>query len=392
MRTKLNCEPNRRDFLIGGSAVVGSAFLAKFVPATPTDSTVPATLPRRRLGALDVSALGLGCMNIAGLYGPRLDRKQAVKLFRDAHDYGVTHFDTAETYGPFFSEEIVGEALASVRDQVVIATKFGYEVDPDTTQVRGLNSRPKYIKDVAERCLKRLRTDTIDLFYQHRVDPKVPIEDVAGAVQELIKAGKVRYFGLSEAGAATIRRAHAVQPVAAVQSEYSIWTRDPEHEVLPVCEELGIGFVAWSPLGTGFLTGAITPNTEFYKDDVRLTYKFPRFTSEAIRANLPIVDMLRRIAKRYDATPGQISLAWLLARKPWITAIPGTTNPDHLKENLGAAQVKLTATDIKEIETCFVQNPVQGVRFPREVLELSDTGAVLGTSSLGGHGKSPLPQ
>ncbi len=397
---------SRRAFIANTAAVVGGLVGASMLPklavsaeAQPTPSTgsgkagpvSASTLPLRRLGPLEVSVLGLGCMNVAGAYSPRMDREAAIKLIRRSFDNGVTLFDTAVIYGPFFSEEMVGEALAPVRRQVVIATKFGYEVDPVTKQMRGLNSRPEYIKRVAEGCLKRLRTDTIDLFYQHRIDPNVPIEDVAGAVQDLIREGKVRHFGLSESGAATIRRAHAVQTVTAVQNEYSVWTRDPEQEVIPVCEELGIGFVAWSPLGGGYLTGTVTPSTVFDpKNDFRASYQFPRYTPEALRANRPIVDLLQRIGQRYGATAGQVSLAWLLARKPWIVPIPGTTKINHLEENLGSARVQLTQADVAEIERGFAQNGVHGLRLPAQVLELSDTGAILGTTSLNGHGKSPL--
>jgi aryl-alcohol dehydrogenase-like predicted oxidoreductase len=290
------------------------------------------------------------------------------------------------------SEEMVGKALAPIRQQVVIATKFGQDLDAESQRIK-LNSRPERIKVSVNESLKRLNTDYIDLFYQHRIDPQVPIEDVAGAVQDLIREGKVRHFGLSEAGAATIRRAHSIQPISAVQNEYSIWTRDPEHEVIPVCEELGIGFVPWSPLGTGFLTGKFTPTTQFdQKYDVRVTYKFARFTPEALKANWYIIELLQRIALRYEATPGQIALAWLLTRKPFIVPIPGTTKIEHLKENIGAANIKLTASDIKEIETAIAQNGVQGLRIPDEVLQSSDIGAILGTSSLGGHGRTPLKQ
>lgn len=348
-------------------------------------------MPRRRLGSLEVSAVGFGCMNLAGIYLPPTDRQEAVKVLRRAYERGVTFFDTAQIYGPFLSEEQVGEALQPFRDKVIIATKFGYEVDPDTRKVIGLNSRPEYIKRATEASLRRLRTDVIDLYYQHRVDPKVPIEDVAGAVQDLIKEGKVRHFGLSEAGAATIRRAHAVLPITSVTNEYSVWTRDPEHEVIPVCEELGIGLSPWSPLGPGFLTGAITPSTVLEPTDARVSYQFPRFTPEAIRANYPIVELLRRVGERHGATPGQTALAWLFARKPWIVPIPGTTKINHLEENVASAQVQLSAADVTEIENGFAQIGVEGARFPASVLELSDTGAILGTSSLGGHGKSPLP-
>jgi len=348
-------------------------------------------MERRKLGksGLEVSALGLGCMNVAWAYGPPIDRNAAITLIRTAHERGVTFFDTAEVYGPFLSEEIVGEALAPVRDQVVIATKFGFDVTP-TGERRGFNSRPEHIREVAEAALRRLRTDRIDLYYQHRIDPSVPIEDVAGAVKALIQQGKVHHFGLSEAGAATIRRAHAVQPVTAVQNEYSVWTRDPEPEVLPTCEELGIGFVAWSPLGMGYLTGKVTPTAAFDKvADLRAG--FPRFTPEALKANQALTKLLGSIAERKKATPAQIALAWLLARKPWIVPIPGTTKVDHLMENLAALEIRLTAADMKEIEDGFAAIHVQGARSSEQILAWSDIGARLGTSSTGGHGLSPRP-
>ncbi len=350
-------------------------------------------MKKRKLGmsGLEVSALGLGCMNVAWAYGPPIDRSDAVRLIRDAYERGVTFFDTAEVYGPFLSEEIVGEALGPIRDRVVIATKFGFEVDPVTKERRGLNSRPEYIKRVAEGCLKRLKTDVIDLFYQHRVDPNVPIEDVAGAVKDLIQEGKVRHFGLSEAGGATIRRAHRELPVTAVQNEYSVWTRDPEHEVLPTCGELGIGFVPWSPLGMGYLTDKITDATTFDPvSDLRESYKFPRFTPEARRANWPVVELLQRVCQRKDATPGQVALAWLLAKNPWIVPIPGTTKLHHLEENLGALKVQLSVADVKEIDDGFAGIQVQGARAPEALLEVHDIGANLGSSSAGGHGLSPL--
>jgi aryl-alcohol dehydrogenase-like predicted oxidoreductase len=389
---------SRRDFLkqtplvVGGC--IGSTLLSQLGSITDVKASTPISssqIPERNLGTLKVSALGLGCMNISGTYNPPMEMQQAIKLLRKAHELGVTFFDTAQLYGFGLSEEMLGKAFISIRPQIIIATKFGHEIDSVTKKYKRLNSRPEFIKNSVDESLKRLQTDVIDLFYQHRIDPKVPIEDVAGAVQELIKKGKVRHFGLSEAGAATIRRAHAVQPVVAVQNEYSVWTRDPEQEVLSVCEELGVGLVTWSPLGAGFLTGKITPLTKFdQKFDVRVTYQFPRFTPEALRANRPIVDILERIGKRYEATPGQVALAWLLARKPWIVPIPGTTNLEHLKENLGAIRVTLTTTDLAEIETVFAKNGVQGLRLPSEVLETSDTGAILGTSSIGGYGKSPV--
>jgi len=360
----------------------------------PTKTKQTQTIVWRKLGGtLEVSALGLGCMNFAWAYGPPTDRQHAIKVIRSAYERGVTFFDTAEVYGPFLSEEMVGEALGPIRDRVIIATKFGFEVDSIKKQRCGLNSRPEYIKRVAEGCLKRLKTDTIDLFYQHRVDPNVPIEDVAGAVKDLIQQGKVRHFGLSEAGGATIRRAHAVLPVTAVQSEYSVWTRDPEHEVLPTCEELGIGFVPWSPLGMGYLTGTITPSTTFDPvADLRASYKFPRFTSEARQANRPVVELLQRVGQRKDATPGQVGLAWLLAKKPWIVPIPGTTKLNHLEENLGALEIQLSAEDIKEIDGGFASIQVQGARAPEALLKAHDVGANLGSSSAGGHGISPMPR
>jgi aryl-alcohol dehydrogenase-like predicted oxidoreductase len=381
---------DRRDFLIGGLAMAAASMLPNGADATPTKQTP--LLARRKLGGrLEVSGLGFGCMNIAWAYGPPTERQQAVKLIRAAYEQGVTFFDTAEVYGPFYSEEVVGEALAPFRDRVVIATKFGFEVDPVTKERRGLNSRPEYIKRVAEGCLKRLKTGTIDLFYQHRVDPNVPIEDVAGAVKDLIQEGKVKYFGLSEAGSATIRRAHREFPVTAVQNEYSVWTRDPENEVLAACEELGIGFVPWSPLGMGYLTGKITPSTQFDpKSDLRQLLSFPRFTPEARQANRPVVELLQSVGQRKDATPGQVALAWLLARKPWIVPIPGTTKLNHLEENLGALKVQLSAADIKEIDDGFASIKVQGARAPEALLKVHDIGANFGTSSAGGHGLSPL--
>jgi len=319
-------------------------------------------MKKRMLGnsGLEVSALGLGCMGMSTNYGPAEDRQKMIALMRTAVERGVTFFDTAEVYGPFTNEDLVGEGLAPVRDQVIIATKFGFDIDPTTSERKGFNSRPEHIKQVAEASLKRLRTDVIDLFYQHRVDPNVPIEDVAGAVKDLIAEGKVKHFGLSEAGAQTIRRAHAVQPVAAVQSEYSLWARDPEAEVLPACEELGIGFVPWSPLGQGFLTGKVDAKTTFESTDVRS--RFPRFTEEARKANQPIVDSLNEIAARKKATPAQIALAWLLSQKPWIVPIPGTRKLERLDENLASANIELSAGDLKEISTTLSKISVQGGR------------------------------
>ncbi len=327
-------------------------------------------MKQRKLGNLEVSALGLGCMGLSYGYGPAVERQQGIALIRAAVERGVTLFDTAESYGPFTNEELVGEALAPVREQVVIATKFGFDIAPDGQRRGGLNSKPQHVKEVAEASLKRLKTDVIDLLYQHRVDPNVPIEDVAGAVKDLIEQGKVKHFGLSEAGAKTIRRAHAVQPVAAVQSEYSMWTRDPEAEVLPACEELGIGFVPWSPLGQGFLTGKIDADTKFDSKDLRAV--FPRFTEEARKANQAVVDLLGAIAKRKNATPAQVALAWLLAQRPWIVPIPGTTKLHRLEENIGAAEVELTSDDLKEINSAPSNIPIQGQRLPESILRMSN--------------------
>ncbi len=329
-------------------------------------------MQKRKLGnsTLEVSALGLGCMGMSFGYGPAMDHQEAISLIRTAVERGVTFFDTAEVYGPFTNEVLVGEALAPFCGQVVIATKFGFDLDPklDPRGMKGppgLNSRPEHIKQAAEGSLKRLKVDAIDLFYQHRVDPDVPIEDVAGAVQALIQAGKVKHFGLSEAGARTIRRAHAVQPVAALQSEYSLWTRGPEAEVLPTLEELGIGFVPFSPLGKGFLTGKMDENTKLASSDFRST--IPRFTPEAMKANSALVDLLGKVAKEKQATPAQIALAWLLAQKPWIVPIPGTTKLHRLEENLGAANVELTADDLREIEAAASKITVQGARYPEHL-------------------------
>jgi aryl-alcohol dehydrogenase-like predicted oxidoreductase len=325
----------------------------------------------RQLGRtnLEVSAIGLGCMGLSYGYGPATEKQQAIAVIQTAVERGVTFFDTAEAYGPFTNEELVGEALASHRERVVIATKFGFDISPDGQRRGGLNSRPEHIKQVAEASLKRLKTNVIDLFYQHRVDPNVPIEDVAGTVRDLIQAGKVKHFGLSEAAANTIRRAHAVQPITVVQSEYSIWTRDPESDVLPICEELGIGFVPWSPLGQGFLTGKIDASTKFDSTDLRAS--FPRFTEEARNANQAVVDLLSQIARRKNASPAQIALAWLLAQKPWIVPIPGTTKIHRLEENIGSASVELTSEDIKEINTAASKMPIQGERLPESILKMS---------------------
>ena len=327
-------------------------------------------MQKRKLGTtkLEVSAIGLGCMGLSFGYGPAVDKKEGVSLIRAAVERGVTFFDTAEVYGPFTNEELVGEALAPFREQVAIATKFGWKLDPNTGKQAGLDSRPEHIKEVAEASLKRLKTDVIDLFYQHRVDPSVPIEDVAGAVKELIQQGKVKHFGLSEAGVRTIRRAHAVQPVTALQSEYSLWFRDPEAEVIPTLEELGIGFVPFSPLGKGFLTGKISEDTQFDKNDFRNIV--PRFTPENRKANQAVVDLVGRFAQQKKATPAQIALAWLLARKPWIVPIPGTTKLHRLEENLGAADVELSREDLRELETAASKIAVQGARYPEELQKM----------------------
>jgi aryl-alcohol dehydrogenase-like predicted oxidoreductase len=324
-------------------------------------------MQKRKLGnlELEVSALGLGCMGLSFGYGPAMEKGEAIKLIRAAYDGGVTFFDTAEAYGPFTNEELVGEALAPVRDKVVIATKFGFE---NGIPAHGTNSKPERIRAVAEASLKRLNTGVIDLFYQHRVDPNVPIEDVAGTVKDLIQEGKVKHFGMSEAGAASIRRAHAVQPVTALQSEYSLWWREPEKEILPALEELGIGFVPFSPLGKGFLTGAISDKTEFDKTDFRNIV--PRFSAEARKANQAVVEALDRIAERKKATKAQIALAWLLAQKPWIVPIPGTTKLHRLAENLGGAGVELTADDLKAIHDAISAIDVQGERYPAQLQSL----------------------
>jgi aryl-alcohol dehydrogenase-like predicted oxidoreductase len=331
-------------------------------------------MQKRKLGNsnLEVSAVGLGCMGMSFSYGPPKDKQEMTSLLRAAVERGVTFFDTAEVYGPFMNEELVGEALAPFRGKVVIATKFGFDLKTDPRGVKGapgLNSRPEHIKQVAEASLKRLKVDAIDLFYQHRVDENVPIEDVAGAVKELIQAGKVKHFGLSEAGVKTIRRAHAVQPVTALQSEYSLWTRTPEKEVIPTLEELGIGFVPYSPLGKGFLTGKMDAQTTFDSSDFRST--LPRFTPEALKANQTLIDLLGKIGQRKKATPAQIALAWLLARKPWIVPIPGTTKLHRLDENIGAVAVELTPDDLREIDSAASKITVQGARYPEKLEQLT---------------------
>ena len=327
-------------------------------------------MQKRKLGKsnLEVSAIGLGCMGMSFGLGPAVDKQQGISVIRAAVERGVTFFDTAEVYGPFTNEELVGEALAPFRKQVAIATKFGFKLDPNTGKQVGLNSRPEHIKEVAEASLKRLKTDVIDLFYQHRVDPAVPIEDVAGAVKELINQGKVKHFGLSEAGVKTIRRAHAVQPVTALQSEYSLWWREPEGEVIPTLEELGIGFVPFSPLGKGFLTGAISQDTQFDKSDFRNIV--PRFSQENRKANQALVDLIGKFAEQKNATPAQIALAWLLAQRPWIAPIPGTTKLHRLEENIGAVNVELSSDDLRQLENAASKIPVQGARYPEEMQKL----------------------
>ena len=327
-------------------------------------------MKKRELGksGLEVSAIGLGCMGMSFGYGPPKDKQEMISLIRVAVERGVTFFDTAEIYGPFTNEELVGEALAPMRERVAIATKFGFKIGSKGEQA-GLDSQPEHIKEVAEASLKRLRTDVIDLFYQHRVDPDVPIEDVAGAVKELIQKGKVKHFGLSEAGAQTIRRAHAVQPLTALQNEYSLWWRKPEEEVLPILEELGIGFVPFSPLGRGFLTGKMSENTAFDSTDLRST--LPRFTPEARKANQTLVDLLGKIGQRKKATPAQIALAWLLAQKPWIVPIPGTTKLNRLEENLGAVSVALTPDDLRDIESAASKITVHGARYPERLEQMT---------------------
>ena len=361
----------RRDFLV--DAAVGIAGLVVIGPAyAASDSPRPRRgakrgLNTRKLGKFEVSEIGAGCMSISVNYGPSADKNQGIKVIRTAHEKGVTFFDTAEVYGPYTNEELVGEALAPIRDKVVVASKFGFDI-----KTSGLNSRPKHIKKVVETSLKRLKTDRIDLYYQHRVDPQVPIEDLAGAIKDLIKAGKVLHFGLSEASAKTIRRAHAVQPVTAVQTEYSLMTRDPEKNgVLKTCEELGIGFVPWGPVGMGYLTGKVDAQTKFdQKTDLR--HGFDRFSSTNLAANQPIVDLLKRFAEKENATPAQVAIAWLLAQKPWIVPIPGTRRRDHLEENLGAINVQLTPADLREMDTAFSKIKVHGGRMNEEQMKAVD--------------------
>lgn len=372
---------NRRDFLtksalISAGLALGPLSLAgapnetagNVLPKATDAKQKPGAMDRRKLGRLEVSALGLGCLPMVGFYGGPNSRREMVKLIRTAYEQGVTFFDTAEVYGPFLDEEILGEATATFRKEVVIATKFGFEIDPNTRERKGMNSRPEYIKKVVEGSLRRLKTDYIDLYYQHRVDPNVPIEDVAGAIKELMKEGKVKHWGLSEPGINTIRRAHAVQPVAAIQNEYSIWARDPETAVLPLCQELGIGFVPWCPLGYGFLAGAITDDTILAPGDFRLI--LPRVNDpENLKQNLKLLDYIKIWAKRKDATPAQISLAWLQAQKPWVVPIPGTTQLPHLQENLKANTIKFSAPELKAFNEGLSKFQIAGARNAEPVMQ-----------------------
>lgn len=384
---------SRRTFLSAGAAIAAVSALGGLwgcgpKPSAPTAGPVGASKGRRKLGPLEVSGMGLGCMGFVQTYAPRPSKEEAIRVIRAAYERGITFFDMAQSYGPFVGEELVGEAVTPFRNRVVISSKFGHEFTPDG-KWRRLNSRPDYIRKMTEGSLRRLRTEYIDLYYQHRVDPTVPIEDVAGTIQDLIREGKVRHFGLSEAGGATIRRAHAVQPVTAVQNEYSFWTRDPEHEVLPTCQALGIGFVPWSPLGMGYLTGTVLPSRTF-DPAADLRPVMPRFTQENRRANWPLVQLLGAVAQREGATRAQVALAWLLS-KPAVVPIPGTTNPRHLDENLAALKLVLNTDDMKELEDGFARIGVQGARTSDALRQRHDIGADLGTSSAGGHGNSPLP-
>ncbi len=400
---------DRRDFLSkstqaallafsSGSLLAASSFFAQTKSGgssnlNKTKKEQEFSLEKRRLGSLEVSEIGFGCMNIAWAYGNPPNKADSIKLIQSAYDAGHRFFDTAEIYGPHTSEMIVGEALKSHRNEVVIASKIGFNIDFETGQMKGgLTSNPSHIKQAVDYMLKRLQTDHIDLLYQHRVDPTVPIEDVAGAMAELIQAGKICHYGLSEAGEATIRRAHAEHPVTAVQNEYSFWTRDPEAEVIPTCEELGIGFVPWSPLGMGYLTGKVNPSYNFAASDIRKSLNFPRFTEEALIKNRTIIDLLQLVGERYQASPGQIALAWLLAKKPIIVPIPGTRLIPHLQENIGAANVKLSAADLNELENGFASIGVFGDRATAQLKEAHDIGTSLGTSAKGTNGKTPLPK
>ena len=394
----------RRDFVVNSMMAAASFSVAKFGSSDSKNESVTngvknnnmnekTPMAKRKLGSLEVTELGFGCMNIAWAYGNSPGKEDAIKLIRNAYEQGIRFFDTAEIYGPHISERTTGEALKPFRKEVVIGSKIGFDIDFETAQMKGgLNSKPQHIKEAVDFMLKRLQTDYIDLLYQHRVDPEVPIEDVAGTMGDLIKAGKIRHYGLSEAGAATIRRAHKVHPVTAIQNEYSFWTRDPEAEVIPACEELGIGFVPWSPLGMGYLTGKVTPDHRFAETDIRKNLNFPRFTKKALAKNQGIVALLQRVGKRYDASSGQVALAWLLAKKPFIVPIPGTRFIPHMQENLGAANVKLSAADMNELETGFATIGVFGDRAPADLKAAHDIGTSLGTTSKGTNGKTPLPK
>lgn len=405
--TIANNDITRRDFIAKTALVSAGLAFGKFAFAstksmfsgnalnllTTIDGKLALPAGRRKLGSLEVSELGFGCMNIAWAYGDPPSKQDSIKLIRSAYEQGISFFDTAEIYGPHISEQITGEALKSVRNDVVIASKIGFDIDFDSGQMMGgLNSKPEHIKQAVNYMLKRLQTDHIDLLYQHRVDPNVPIEEVAGTMAELIKEGKIRHYGLSEAGAATIRRAHAEHPVTAIQNEYSFWTRDPEAEVIPVCEELGIGFVPWSPLGMGYLTGTVKSDYQFSEGDIRKSLNFPRFSKEALVKNQPIVDLLIKAGEKHQATPGQVSLAWLLTKKPFIVPIPGTRIISHMQENTSAVKVKLSTSDIQELETGFNSIGVFGDRAPEGLKESHDIGTSLGTSSKGTNGKTPLPK
>ena len=396
---------SRRDFVVNSIMAAASLSVAKIGLAASKNQSAhtiknnnnmkntDSSLTKRKLGSLEVTELGFGCMNIAWAYGNPPSKEDAIKLIRAAYDEGYRFFDTAEIYGPHISERTTGEALKDFRKDVVIASKIGFDIDFETGQMKGgLNSKPEHIKQAVDFMLKRLQTDHIDLLYQHRVDPQVPIEEVAGAMADLIKAGKIRHYGLSEAGAATIRRAHKEHPVTAIQNEYSFWTRDPEAEIIPACEELGIGFVPWSPLGMGYLTGTVTPDYQFAQGDIRKNSNFPRFTKEALEKNRGIVALLQKVGQRYDATSGQVALAWLLAKKPFIVPIPGTRLIPNMQENIGAAKVKLSAADIAELETGFANIGVFGDRAPENLKGSHDIGVDLGTSSKGTNGKTPLPK
>lgn len=393
---------NRRQFIASGALATSAVALgtmgfsqsctAKTDNDKNTDNNSKnSNLPTRKLGSLEVSAIGYGAMNFAHAYGtPIADKNVALRTIRHAYEKGVRLFDTAEVYGPFTSEELVGEALKDVREEAVISTKFGFDVTPEGKTI-GKNSRPEHIRRVCEQSLRRLKTDYIDIYYQHRIDPNVPIEEVAGAVKDLIREGKVRHFGLSGAGEATIRRAHAIQPITAIQNHYAFWSRQPEVEVLGTCEELGIGFVPWAPLGMGYLTGTVSAETEYLPHDLRSTGGFPRFTVEARRANWDVINLLNRVGREKGVTSGQVALAWLLVQKPFIVPIPGTTKIAHLNENISALDVVLTDEDLKILNDGFANIKVQGAFSGVTQMEGMDFGEREGTTSKGGHGLSPLP-